>query len=186
MSPLSLLLIQRCLRMAHVNEAVGVESYRLPGDLARVMNIIFFFGATHRYFVRLSSVRSVSSERCGAVQLCPVLSPNGSALHTSSLQDFHICFNPELLRDGRASGFSWPTSQRSTGRSRIYGSDKEESGGIHSMSENGTRLNFWGGFWGVQGKCWRWLEFRSPSYPTCDKKEQWKATHSLSLVTASS
>lgn len=44
MSPLSLLLIQRCLRMAHVNEAVGVESYRLPGDLARVMNIIFFLG----------------------------------------------------------------------------------------------------------------------------------------------
>lgn len=26
--------------MVHVNEAVGVESYRLPGDLAWVMNVI--------------------------------------------------------------------------------------------------------------------------------------------------
>lgn len=26
--------------MVHVNEAVGVESYRLPGDLAGVMNVI--------------------------------------------------------------------------------------------------------------------------------------------------
>lgn len=62
MSPLLLLLIQRCLRMAHVNEAVGVESYRLPGDLARVMNIIFFFGRpTGTFCVSALSVQSPES-----------------------------------------------------------------------------------------------------------------------------
>lgn len=30
------------------------------------------------------------------------------------------------------------------GRSRIYGSDKEESGGIDGVSHNGTRRNFGG------------------------------------------
>lgn len=40
MTPQSLLLIQGCLSVVHANEAVGVESYKLPGDLAWVMNVI--------------------------------------------------------------------------------------------------------------------------------------------------
>lgn len=40
MTPQSLLLIQCCYSVVHVNEAVGRESYRLPGELAWVMNVI--------------------------------------------------------------------------------------------------------------------------------------------------
>lgn len=65
------------------------------------------------------------------------------------LQDFRICFNPELLHDGRASGFSRLSSQRCPRRSCIYGSDKEEGGRIHSVSGNGSCQNFFGGvLWG--------------------------------------
>lgn len=39
-TPQSLSLIQCSLSMVHVNETVGVERYRLPGDLAQVMNVI--------------------------------------------------------------------------------------------------------------------------------------------------
>lgn len=52
MTPQPLLLIQCCLSIVHVNEVVGVGSYRLPRDLARVMNVITWPYCT---FVRFSN-----------------------------------------------------------------------------------------------------------------------------------
>ncbi len=53
MTPQSLLSIQCCSSMVHINEAVGVESYRLPGNFAGVMNVII---VSCRTFVHFSNV----------------------------------------------------------------------------------------------------------------------------------
>lgn len=105
MSPLSRLLIQRCLRMAHVNEAVGVESYRLPGDLARVMNIIFL-GNLQVLCVsqRRTNFRPIQSpESIGELFNCAQSCRLMEALSTRP--PLRIRFNPKLSRNGRVLGF---------------------------------------------------------------------------------
>lgn len=64
--------------MVHVNEAVGVESYRLPGDLAWVMNVILVnsWGFASLGDVIVLAVYIVFREYRGKLCCCLDLTPN--------------------------------------------------------------------------------------------------------------
>lgn len=64
--------------MVHVNETVGVESYRLPGDLAWVMNVILLTWWSFACLgdVIVLAVYIVFREYRGKLCCCLGLTPN--------------------------------------------------------------------------------------------------------------